>query len=210
MIIIVDYGMGNLHSVHKAFELMGADVTLSSRKEDLENASGIVLPGVGAFGQGMHNLAKLDLIDTIKEQILIKNKPFLGICLGMQLLATKSEEFGNHQGLNIIPTTITKFPSSDDLRIPHVGWNNITIIKDNPLLQGIKQDTDVYFVHSFCMKANDENFPIATCTYGDTFTAALQKGNIFGTQFHPEKSQDTGLQIIENFASYVNEQKDKT
>lgn len=204
MIVIIDYGMGNLHSVSKAFEISGEEILVSNKKEDIKKADAIVLPGVGAFGEGIANLKKYDLIKTLNEEVLDKKKPFLGICLGMQLLAKESEEFGNHSGLGWIPANIRKFSFDDkSCRIPHVGWSDIIIKKENPLLRDLGNYPTFYFVHSYYMACEDSNNVIAECDYGGLFTAAVQKDNIFGTQFHPEKSQDGGLKIIENFVNYI-------
>lgn len=204
MILVIDYHMGNVHSVLKALETTGEEIMLSNKKEDLKKADAIVLPGVGAFGVGMDNLKKLDLIGALSEEILIKKKPFLGICLGMQLLAKESEEFGRHQGLGWLSVQVKKFnfPQSS-LRVPHIGWNNLLIEKNSPLFKGLKNSPDFYFVHSYFMDCNEPEIVIARCDYGGPFAAAVQKENIFGVQFHPEKSQRTGLKVIENFVDYV-------
>ncbi len=204
MILVIDYHMGNVHSVLKALETTGEEVLLSNKKEDLQQTEAIVLPGVGAFGVGISNLKKLDLIGTLNEEVLVKKKPFLGICLGMQLLAEESEEFGKHQGLGWVPARVKKFnfPQSS-LRVPHMGWNNLLIEKENLLFRGLKNHPDFYFVHSYFMDCDDPETVIARCDYGGPFAAAVQKENIFGVQFHPEKSQRTGLKVIENFVDYV-------
>ncbi len=204
MIAIIDYEMGNVHSVLKAFETTGEEVLISHKKEDLQRAEAIILPGVGAFGVGMENLRKLGLVDVLYTEVIIKKKPFLGICLGMQLLAEESEEFGKHLGLGWIPAKIKKFnfPFSS-LRVPHVGWNNLFLKKENPLFNNFKGSPDFYFVHSYFMDCRQSEAVIARCDYGGLFTAAVQKENIFGVQFHPEKSQKAGLAVIKNFVGYV-------
>ncbi len=210
MILVIDYNMGNVHSVLKALETTGEDVLLSNRKEDLQRAEAIVLPGVGAFGVGISNLKKLDLIGTLNEEVLAKKKPFLGICLGMQLLAEESEEFGKHQGLGWIPARVKKFDfSPHPMRVPHVGWNNLLIEKEDPLFRGLKNYPDFYFVHSYFMDCDEPETVIAKCDYGRPFAAAVQKENIFGVQFHPEKSQRAGLTVIKNFVDYVKQQNRK-
>lgn len=208
MIAIVDYGMGNLHSVSKAFETIGEEVIITNKKADLEKAEGIVLPGVGAFGKGIENLKKYDLIEVLDKEILIKKKPLLGICLGMQLLAEESEEFGKHKGLGWIPAKIRRFNlKNQSLRVPHVGWNNINLIQNSVLFKNIKNETNFYFVHSYFMDCQDHAKIIAECDYGERFTAAVQKENIFGIQFHPEKSQSAGLKVLENFVNYIKQNK---
>lgn len=206
MIMIVDYGMGNVRSVAKAFELLGNNVVISSNPEDLIKADKIVLPGVGAFGEGMKNLNKLSLKEVLTQQVFEKKKPFLGICLGMQLIAKESEEFGLHKGLGWINAKVKAFDVVDKkLKVPHVGWNNISLKKDNSLFKGIKEGAEFYFVHSFHMVCEDKNNIIATCDYGGEITAAVQHENIFATQFHPEKSQVKGLKIIKNFVEDNND-----
>ncbi len=205
MITIIDYGMGNLHSVSKAVEAAGGDVIVSEKHEDIRAAEKIILPGVGAFGIGMQNLQKLDLIPVLHEEVIEKKKPLLGICLGMQLLAKDSEEHGHHKGLGFIEASVKKFTfpvESKELKVPHVGWNEITIKKlDNPLLTKLPKKPTFYFVHSYYVTCN-ENIVAATCDYGGEFTAAIWKDNIFATQFHPEKSQQIGLQVLENFIKW--------
>lgn len=198
-IVIINYGMGNLRSVQKAFEKLGFDAVISNKLEVIKNADKIVLPGVGAFGDAMKNLKDLGLIELLNEEVLVKKKPFLGICLGMQLIAKQSEEFGEHQGLGWLDAKIVKFAQSD-LKIPHVGWNEISFDKKSALFENIPDKKDFYFVHSYYFKA-DREFCIATCNYGIDFICAVQKENIFATQFHPEKSQTHGLEILKNFAN---------
>lgn len=194
--------MGNVHSVLKAFETTGEEVLISRRNEDLQRAEAIILPGVGAFGRGMENLKKFGLIEGLYEEVIIKKKPFLGICLGMQLLAEESEEFGRHPGLGWIPARVRRFNLSS-LNVPHMGWNNLVIEKENLLFKNLKNSPEVYFVHSYFVDCREPDSVIARCDYGGPFTAAVQKENIFGVQFHPEKSQKVGLRIIKNFVEYV-------
>lgn len=196
-IVIIDYGMGNLRSVQKAFEHVGHDTLISRNQDDIQNASKIVLPGVGAFKDAMHNLHTFGLIDLLNEEILEKKKLFLGICLGMQLIATKSYEFGETQGLGWIDAEITRFPDSE-LKIPHVGWNSVKFANPSPLFESISDTSDFYFVHSYYFDA-DRQYATGITDYGCEFIASVQKDNIFATQFHPEKSQKYGLKIIENF-----------
>lgn len=202
MIVVVDYEMGNLRSVEKALEYMGAEVTVTSRREAIVSADKVVLPGVGAYPQGMKNLKKLGLVDLLRHEVLEKRKPFLGICLGMQLLARKSYEFEETEGLGWIDAEITKLDAPrSGLRLPHVGWNEIQVTQSNPFLSGGKKNT-FYFVHSYFMENGDPSDVIAVCDYGQPFTAAIKRGNIFATQFHPEKSQSNGLSILKKFIQW--------
>ena len=197
-IVIIDYGMGNLRSVQKAFEHVGHDALISHNQDDIRNASKIILPGVGAFKDAMHNLHSLGLIDLLNEEILEKKKPFLGICLGMQLIATKSYEFGETQGLGWIDAQVVPFPNSE-LKIPHVGWNSVQYANPSGLFESIPDNSDFYFVHSYYFDTN-RTYATGICDYGTKFIASVQKENIYATQFHPEKSQIHGLKIIENFS----------
>lgn len=197
MIVIVDYGMGNLRSVQKAFEKVGNFVKITDRKISIDDSSGIVLPGVGAFKDAISRLKKLNLIEVIKKNI--KNgKPFLGLCLGLQLLFTESEEGGICKGLNILKGKVVRF--SPKLKVPHIGWNSINIKKKISILNGINSGTYFYFVHSYYAKPDDLNFVAAETNYGVEFCSVIHYNNIFATQFHPEKSQKYGLKIIENFS----------
>ena len=189
--------MGNVASVKKAFEKIGAQVKISNSKKDIEKAEYLVLPGVGAFGDGIKNLTKFYLVDILNKAVLIDKKPFLGICLGMQLLADKGLEFGTHQGLGWIKGEVVKLKSP---RLPHIGWNNIKIIK-NDLFQDIPDD-NFYFVHSYVLKPKNKSITTSTCKYGAEFPASIQYGNIFATQFHPEKSQLSGLKVLDNFLNF--------
>jgi len=199
--MVIDYGVGNLQSVVHALLFLGCNVFVSSNKLDLLNADAYVLPGVGAFGEGIKNLSKLDLITSLKDQVVYGKKPFLGICLGMQLLAEESGEKGSHRGLGWIPGSVQKL-DAEGLRLPHVGWNNVSIKKPYPLFGNIAGDQNFYFVHSYSMEC-DDNFVSATCYYGKDFVAAMQKDNILAAQFHPEKSQLNGLRILRNFVTYT-------
>lgn len=201
-IVIIDYGMGNLRSVQKAFEHVGAEALISSKHEDIRSASKIILPGVGAFKDAMGNLHKLNLIELLNEEVIQKKKPFLGICLGMQLIATKSYEFGETNGLGWIDAEVTRFPDSE-LKIPHVGWNGVAYENRSPLYEGIPDNSDFYFVHSYYFNT-DREYATGICDYGISFIASVQKENIFAVQFHPEKSQTYGLKIIENFVNLEN------
>lgn len=202
MIAIIDYEMGNLRSVQNAFKTVGHQAVLTRDPSVIDQASHVVLPGVGAFGDCMANLTRFQLVEPILQSIE-QGKPFLGICLGLQLLFTESEEFGTHQGLNVIKGKVKKFPSSSAfLKIPHMGWNTITIEHEAPLLSGIGSGTHMYFVHSYYVEPDD---PLMTCTvtdYGIPFVSSIWRENIFASQFHPEKSQRVGLHILRNFGAW--------
>ncbi len=201
MITIIDYGMGNLRSVQKAFEHLDVKSCVTRDLKKIENASKLVLPGVGAFKDCMDNLKEMKLIEPILKAIQ-SGKSFLGICLGMQVLLTESEEFGNHKGLNIIPGKVVRFPQSDELKVPHMGWNAIkkTSVAKNSPLQNIEDESYVYFVHSYYVVPEDKKVIATTTNYGFDFCSSLKQDNIFATQFHPEKSQEIGLKILEEFA----------
>ncbi len=200
MIVIVDYGMGNLRSVSKAFEACGATVKVSSSPKDIEKAEKLVVPGVGAFTHAMRELRHRKLVDPIKEKIA-SGTPYLGICLGLQLLFTQSEEGERAKGLNVIPGRVVKFRGA--LKIPHMGWNQVTLSQKNcPLFKGIKKDSNFYFVHSYFGVPEDASWTLAKTDYGKGFCSAVWKDNVFATQFHPEKSQEIGLQMIQNFIQY--------
>lgn len=199
MIVIVDYGMGNLRSVQKAFEKVGATAVISRDQEQIRKADRLVLPGVGAFPQCMANLAKFELIEPIREMVA-SGRPFLGICLGLQLLFDESEEFGIHEGLKIVPGRVRAFDKAMGLKIPHMGWNRITFRKQSPILRDIEEGSFVYFVHSFYVVPDNPADIAAESEYGIRFTAAVERDNIFASQFHPEKSQQVGLTMLRNFA----------
>ncbi len=201
MIAIIDYGLGNLTSVLNAFERMDIPAKITNVLEEIRAADRIILPGVGAFGEGMENLRRLNMIGALREEVLIKKKPFLGICLGMQLLFQKGFEGGEFDGLGWIEGKVVKFESGE-LRIPHVGWNDVQCNLSSPLLSGGRETQTFYFVHSYYVLPADKGIIIGRCNYGLEFCAILQKENIFGVQFHPEKSQQEGLGILRKFASY--------
>ena len=198
MIAIIDYGMGNLRSVNKGFEKLGYKSIITKQREEIKDAKGVVLPGVGSFKDCMDNLMRLNLIDTIYE-VIEEKKPFLGICLGLQVLFTESEEFGNTKGLDLIKGKVVKFPHNMRLKIPHMGWNNIKIKKNSPILNGIKDGDFFYFVHSYYGIPEEKDPILCTAEYGIEFVAGLAKDNIYAFQFHPEKSQELGLRILKNF-----------
>lgn len=203
MIAIIDYGAGNIQSVYKALKFIGADCKVTSDKDEILNADGAILPGVGSFGDAMDTMTKRGIKDTIIEYTK-SGKPFLGICLGLQLLFPESEETPGVKGLNIFKGTITKIPNQNrTLKIPHMGWNNISIKQKNGIFKGIEGEPYVYFVHSFYLKAQDKDIVAATTQYGVEIDAAVQKGNIIATQFHPEKSGEVGLKMLKNFVEMV-------
>ncbi len=203
MIAIIDYGAGNIQSVYKALKFIGADCKVTSDKEEILNADGAILPGVGSFGDAMDTMTKRGIKDTIIEYTK-SGKPFLGICLGLQLLFPESEETPGVKGLDIFKGTITKIPNQNrTLKIPHMGWNNISIKQKDGIFKGIEGEPYVYFVHSFYLKAQDKDIVAATTQYGVEIDAAVQKGNIIATQFHPEKSGEVGLKMLKNFVEMV-------
>ncbi|MFA6253157.1 MAG: imidazole glycerol phosphate synthase subunit HisH [Patescibacteria group bacterium] len=198
-ILIIDYKVGNHQSIVNALNFLGYDFIVSSRKSDIIKAQSYILPGVGAFGEAMKNFNKLDILDCLQEQVLIKKKPILGICLGMQILAKDSEESGFCQGLGWIDGHVVALNKAKDLRIPHVGWDNIKLIKKDPLfLRTDNKELNYYFDHSYHFVCADK-FISARCYYGEDFAVAVQKNNIFGVQFHPEKSQRNGLKLLRCF-----------
>lgn len=200
MIAIIDYGAGNLQSVKKAFDFIGAESVITDDPKVIMSADKILLPGVGSFGDAMDSMAKNGLVETVKE-CAQSGKPFLGICLGLQLLFEESEESPGVKGLGIFKGKIRKFSPDMGLKIPHIGWNSLSIKQKNGIFKDIPENSYVYFVHSYYLLAEDEN-DIATVTkYGIDFHSAVGKNNVFATQFHPEKSGDVGLQILRNFAS---------
>ncbi|MBM3237197.1 imidazole glycerol phosphate synthase subunit HisH [Candidatus Poribacteria bacterium] len=196
MIAIIDYGMGNLRSVQKGFERVGVTAIITDDANKLADADAIVLPGVGAFSAAMRRLEEANLVEAIRREINA-GKPYLGICLGLQLLFTESEEGGRHFGLDIIPGNVVRFPTG--LKVPHIGWNELEIKKDIPLLKDIPQKSYLYFVHSYYVVPDDPSVIAATTNYGIDFTSIIHKDNIFATQYHPEKSQTLGLRILRNF-----------
>lgn len=203
MIAIIDYGAGNIQSVYKALKFIGADCKVTSDKDEILNADGAILPGVGSFGDAMETMTKRGIKDTIIEYTK-SGKPFLGICLGLQLLFPESEETPGVKGLDIFKGTITKIPNQNrTLKIPHMGWNNISIKQKNGIFKDIEGEPYVYFVHSFYLKAQDKDIVAATTQYGVEIDAAVQKGNVIATQFHPEKSGEVGLKMLKNFVEMV-------
>ena len=202
MIAIIDYGAGNIQSVNKALRHIGCDTIITRDKEQILKAEGAVLPGVGSFGDTMDTINSYGIKDTVIEYTQ-SGKPFLGICLGLQLLFPASEESPEAEGLSIFDGTITKIPSGEGLKIPHIGWNSLDIKKTDGIFKGLEQNPYVYFVHSYFLNASDKDIVSAQTQYGVTIDAAIENGNVFATQFHPEKSGETGLKILKNFADIV-------
>lgn len=201
MIVIIDYGMGNVGSIQNMVKKFTKDVIISSDHNVIKNAGKLILPGVGAFDNGMKNLAQLKIIEILNDKALNEKIPVLGICLGMQLLTNKSEE-GEREGLHWIDGETIKFSfnnGNNDLKVPHMGWNYVKKIRESALLENMYDESRYYFVHSYYVKCRNENESILKTLYGVEFTSALQKDNIFGVQFHPEKSHKYGLQLIKNF-----------
>ena len=198
-IAIIDYGLGNMHSVAKSIQICGAETIITNKKSEISSADKIVLPGVGAFDEAMRELKKRDLISVVLEQINCK-KPFLGICLGMQLLLESSQEAKINQGLGIIKGQVVKFSAGQAFKVPHMGWNDCKVVaKDCLLFSGISANSQVYFCHSYYPQPSDKTVIAATSNYGLEFGCVLHKDNVYGVQFHPEKSQGIGLKIIKNF-----------
>ena len=203
MIVVVDYGVGNVRSVVNALAAAGAEARISGRLEDLRAAERIVLPGVGAFADCMESLLATGLVAPLAEEVRDKGKPFLGICVGMQLLAGEGHENGVHRGLGWLPGVVTRFTVEDKgLKVPHVGWNEVIATRPGVLLHGVKERSTFYFVHSYHFACADPDAVTAVCDYGVPFTAAVERGNVFGTQFHPEKSQENGQRVLRNFLAW--------
>lgn len=202
MIAVIDYGAGNIQSVRKALAHIGCETFVTRDKEKILSSDGAVLPGVGSFGDTANSLDKFGIKDAINEYIK-SGKPFLGICLGLQLLFPKSEESPEANGLGVFDGSITKIPSGNGLKIPHMGWNSLIIKKNSGLFKGIESNPYVYFVHSYFLNASDKNIVSAQTEYGVTIDAAIESENVYATQFHPEKSGETGLKILKNFADIV-------
>lgn len=200
MIAIIDYDAGNLKSVEKALVSLGEEVLVSRDSSAILQADKVILPGVGSFGDAMNNLDKFGLVDTIKK-VTGNGTPFLGICLGLQLLFKESDETPGAEGLDILPGKILKIPAKDGFKIPHMGWNSLDVKPGAKLFKGLEGNPYVYFVHSYYLKAADEGIVAATTEYTTHIHASVESGNVFACQFHPEKSSDVGLKILKNFAS---------
>ncbi|MGB9082416.1 MAG: imidazole glycerol phosphate synthase subunit HisH [Desulfuromonadaceae bacterium] len=204
MIAIIDYGMGNLRSVQKGFEKIGSEAIVTDDPQVVLRAERVVLPGVGAFRDCMHNLEQGGFVEPILK-VIAEGRPFLGICVGMQLLFTDSVEFGLYSGLNIIPGHVLRFPDNmtvagEKLKVPQMGWNQLSFKRRPPVFDGIEDGSNVYFVHSYYVKPDDSGVVATTTDYGIEFCSSVWKDNIVATQFHPEKSQEIGLKILKNFA----------
>lgn len=197
-IAIVDYGMGNLHSVSKAVERLGYTALVTGDEQEILGASGVILPGVGAFGDAMQHLRETKL-DTVVKQVSENGTPLLGICLGMQLLFSRSEEHGSHEGLGILPGDVVRFEERAEYKVPHMGWNELEFKhQDSPLFNGLEEG-HVYFVHSYHVKPEVESNLLAVTDYGYPVTAIVGQGSVYGMQFHPEKSGELGMQLLNNF-----------
>ncbi|MFV1956144.1 MAG: imidazole glycerol phosphate synthase subunit HisH [bacterium] len=208
-VAVIDYGMGNLRSVQKGLEKVGCSVIVSSDPSVIASSDGIVLPGVGAFRDCMSNLTQAKLADTVQDAVR-EGKPFLGICLGMQILMSISEEFGLHQGLDLVPGRVVKFPLNRDLKVPHMGWNKVYSAGPNPFMKGIPDGSFFYFVHSYYAEPESEDMVATWTDYGLRFCSSISTGNLFACQFHPEKSQRWGLKLLENFGEIVAEYQEKS
>ena len=200
MVAIIDYDAGNIRSVEKAVRYLGKEVTVTSEPEEILAADRVILPGVGAFGDAMKRLHAMGLVEVIR-QVADRGTPFLGICLGLQLLFEKSEESPGVPGLGLLQGEILRLPEHPGLKVPHIGWNSLKYPNPGRLFRGIPEDSYVYFVHSYYLRAQDEGIVTATTEYGTLVHASVESGNLFACQFHPEKSSETGLTILENFLS---------
>ncbi|HVN59790.1 MAG TPA: imidazole glycerol phosphate synthase subunit HisH [Gaiellaceae bacterium] len=202
-VAVVDYGLGNLRSVAGAIERLGRQPVITSDPAELERAERLILPGVGAFGDGMQNLRERGLVEPLSRLVLEDHRPVLGICLGAQLMAGRSEEHGGHDGLGWIDASVLRLePDDPSLRVPHVGWNELHQTADSVLFVGVPDRSLFYYVHSFHIAAHDTSLVRGICPYGGRLTAVFERGNVFGTQFHPEKSQLHGLTLLGNFLAY--------
>ena len=201
---VIDYGMGNLFSVISALEMLGADIKICRIPNSLKEVDKIILPGVGAFKDCMNTIINSGFQEALTKEVIELGKPIYGICLGLQIMGQKSYEFGEHKGLGWFKGDVIELkPNIKKLRVPHVGWNNVNYNFDSPLFAGLPESPDFYFVHSFYLECQLDEDIDATCDYGQSITSAIRKDNIFATQFHPEKSQDFGLKVLENFLSWV-------
>lgn len=198
MIAIIDYDAGNIKSVEKALLLLGQEVKITRDKDEILNADKVILPGVGAFGDAMGKIRQYGLFDVIHE-VVKKGTPFLGICLGLQLLFESSDETPGVEGLGILKGKILRIPDCEGLKIPHMGWNSLKFPVEGRLFKGLLEDSYVYFVHSYYLAAEDDSIVTATCEYSTLIHASVEQGNVFACQFHPEKSSDVGISILKNF-----------
>jgi len=198
MIAIIDYDAGNIKSVEKAIQYLGEKAVITRNRKEILEADGVILPGVGAFGDAMEKLHRYELVEVIRESVA-QEQPFLGICLGLQLLFESSEESPGVEGLGILPGRILRLPAESGLKIPHIGWNNLHFPRKGRLFEGLDEGTFVYFVHSYYLEAKDPEIVTATAEYGAQIHASVESGQVFACQFHPEKSSEAGLKILENF-----------
>lgn len=206
MIAIIDYDAGNIKSVEKAMLSLGEEVVITRDAQTILGADGVILPGVGSFGDAMEKLHTYGLVEVIRECVK-RQIPFLGICLGLQLMFESSEECPGVEGLHLLDGKILRIPAESGLKIPHIGWNNLKFPNNGRLYRGVKEDSYVYFVHSYYLKAEDESIVTATTDYGTLIHASVEKNNLYGCQFHPEKSSDVGLKILQNFIQVTKEEK---
>lgn len=202
MIAIIDYDAGNIKSVEKACQFLGEEVVVTRDRETIMAADGVILPGVGAFGDAMEKLHSYQLVNTVKD-VANSGKPFLGICLGLQLMFESSDEAPGVEGLGILPGKIVRIPDGEDIKVPHIGWNSLQYPNKGRLYKDIDENSFVYFVHSYYLQAKEPEIVVASTEYGVTIQASVEKGNVFACQFHPEKSSTVGLKILENFISVV-------
>lgn len=200
MITIVDYQMGNLRSVQKAIEHAGGNAIVSSDPGEIAAASKLIMPSVGAFGDAMQELRRRDLVSPIRD-FIASDRPFLGICLGLQLLFDRGFEHGEHEGLGVLEGDVVRFDLDHRLKVPHMGWNSVAVLKQSPVVEDIPDGTHFYFVHSYFVRPADPSVVAMQCEYGHPFCAMVQRGNLFATQFHPEKSQADGLKLLSGFVS---------
>jgi glutamine amidotransferase len=198
--MIVDYGAGNLNSVKRSLDLLGAASSVSSDPEEIAKADKLILPGVGHFGRAMASLKQLELLDPLHQAVLVKRKPILGICLGMELMAEKSAE-GNSRGLGWLDAEVVEFniPYKNRYKVPHMGWNRLRRTKDSRLMKNVDESSEFYFVHSYHLAIRNQADLLSETQYGISFPSAIEKENIFGVQYHPEKSHDAGIQVLKNF-----------
>ena len=204
MINIIDYNLGNIRSLSNALTYLGVDFTVSGEHSDIKSADALILPGVGSFEDGMSNLQYLDLINIIRDQVISENKPIFGICLGFQLLFKTGYEYCHTQGLGLLDGDINRLrATTTSLRIPHMGWNSVHFPSPTHLFHDIDQDSLFYFIHSYCLEYLSQDFAVGTTEHGEKFVSAISSGNIHGTQFHPEKSQKAGIQLLNNFITSI-------
>lgn len=204
MIAVIDYGMGNHRSVLNALQALGQEAAVTADAEVIKRAHALILPGVGAFGDGMRNLRAANLVDVLEKEVMQGGKPLLGLCLGLQLLATRSYEMGVHEGLGWIRGEVKRLsPDDPSLRIPHMGWNDVEFVASTGIYAGMKAPQSFYFVHSFALVPEDEAVVTGRCHYGTRFVASVESGNVCATQFHPEKSHKVGLALLKNWCAGI-------